>query len=133
MNVIPDTPTWSLVLRRNKPNRQIQDAFAHLIEEGRIVLPGIIRQELLSGIRDANQFDSLDAKLAHFPGLLASDADHVLAAKIFNKCQKSGIQGSHIDFLIIAMAVNNQCTVMTTDKGFTHYKSVFKFDLKFIS
>jgi predicted nucleic acid-binding protein len=133
MNVIPDTPVWSLVLRRNKPDRKIQDAFAQLIEEGRVILPGIIKQELLSGMRDVDQFELLNTRLAHFPGILAGDADHILAAKIFNKCQKSGIQGSHVDFLIVAIALNSQSTIMTTDKDFVNYRNVHKFELKFIS
>lgn len=133
MNVIPDTPIWSTVLRRNKPNKEIQNIFSRIIEEGRVVLPGIIKQELLSGIRNFDQFDLLERQLSHFPALLATDNDHVLAAKIFNKCQKAGIQGSHADFLIAAVAVNNACTVLTTDKDFLHYQKHIDFEVQLVS
>jgi predicted nucleic acid-binding protein len=132
MNVIPDTPIWSLVLRRRKPNRKIQDIFTKILEEGRVILPGIIKQELLSGIKHSEQFSLLAEQLEHFPSLLASDADHILAAKLYNKCQKSGIKGSHIDFLILALAVNNDFSVLTTDKDFFHYKKYIKFELNLI-
>ena len=132
MNVIPDTPIWSLVLRRRKPNEEIQNIFTKILEEGRVILPGIIKQELLSGIKHSEQFSLLAEQLGHFPSLLASDADHILAAKLYNKCQKSGIQGSHIDFLILALAVNNDFSVLTTDKDFLHYKKHIKFELNLI-
>lgn len=132
MNVIPDTPIWSWALRREKPNREIQNIFARIIEEGRVVLPGIIRQELLSGIREAGQFDRLSDQLTHFPEILATTADHILAAKFFNKCQKAGIQGSHVDYLILALAVNNAASVLTSDKDFQHYRSHIPFELQFI-
>ena len=132
MNIIPDTPIWSLVLRREKPNREVQNLFARIIEEGRVVLPGIIKQELLSGIRTQSQFDALEDQLTHFPEILATDADHVLAAKFFNKCQKSGIQGSHIDFLILALAINNSASILTSDKDFHHYQKHIQFELQMI-
>lgn len=132
MNVIPDTPIWSLVLRREKPNREVQNLFARIIDEGRIVLPGIIKQELLSGIRNDTQFDTLSSQLTHFPELLATDTDHVLAARFFNKCQRSGIQGSHVDFLILAIAVNNSASILTSDKDFQHYRKHISFELQMI-
>jgi predicted nucleic acid-binding protein len=132
MNVIPDTPIWSLVLRRDKPNREAQNLFARIIDEGRIALPGIIKQEVLSGIRTDSQFDALSDHLKHFPELLATDADHILAASYFNKCQRSGVQGSHIDFLILAIAVNNSASVLTTDRDFQHYRKHLSFELQMI-
>lgn len=132
MNVIPDTPIWSLALRREKPNKKIQNLLRRIIEEGRVVLPGIIKQELLSGIHDEGQFDRLNDQLLNFPEMLATTADHVLAAKFFNKCQRSGIQGSHIDFLILALAVNNSVSVLTSDKDFQHYRKYIPFELQFI-
>ena len=132
MNIIPDTPIWSLVLRRDKPNREVQNLFVRFIEEGRIILPGVVKQELLSGVRNETQFDALSEQLAHFPVVLATDADHLLAAKFFNKCQKSGIQGSHIDFLILALAINNSAAILTSDKDFQHYRKHVQFELQMI-
>lgn len=41
MNIIPDTPIWLLVLRRDKPNLEVQNLFVRFIEEGRVILPGV--------------------------------------------------------------------------------------------
>ena len=132
MNIIPDTPIWSLVLRRDKPNREVQNLFVRFIEEGRVILPGVVKQELLSGVRNQAQFDALAEQLVHFPVVLATDLDHLLAAKLFNKCQKSGIQGSHIDFLILALAINNSASILTSDKDFQHYRKHVQFELQMI-
>lgn len=132
MNIIPDTPIWLLVLRRDKPNPEVQNLFVRFIEEGRVILPGVVKQELLSGVKNQTQFDALAEQLTHFPAILATDADHVFAAKFFNKCQESGVQGSHIDFLIAALAINNSASVLTSDKDFQHYRKHIPFELQMI-
>jgi len=53
MKVIVDTSVWSLALRHKKPVTNLAIAkFTRVIEAGRVILPGVIRQEILSGIRD---------------------------------------------------------------------------------
>lgn len=58
MNVIVDTSVWSLALRRNTPNDAIAivNVLRDLIADGRVVLLGAIRQEVLSGVRYTEQF-----------------------------------------------------------------------------
>jgi predicted nucleic acid-binding protein len=133
MKVIPDTPIWSLVLRREQPNKKLQALFARMIEDGQVMLPGIIKQELLSGIRAPGHFDLLLGQLQHFPELLATSADHMHAAEYFNKCQRAGVQGSQVDFLIVAIAVSNSATILTTDKDFIHYRKIVSFELQFVN
>jgi len=51
VNVVVDTSVWSLVLRRRAPeNSALERELAELIREGRVVMVGAIRQELLSGV-----------------------------------------------------------------------------------
>jgi hypothetical protein len=60
MKVLIDTPIWSLALRREKAlSRGEQVLIAELnelINEVRVALIGPIRQELLSGISNDEQF-----------------------------------------------------------------------------
>lgn len=58
MNVVVDTSVWSLALRRNTPNdaTSIINILRDLIADGRVILLGVIRQEMLSGIRYSEQF-----------------------------------------------------------------------------
>jgi predicted nucleic acid-binding protein len=119
MKVIVDTSVWSLALRRHKP-----DFFApveelrHLIQDHRAQMIGPIRQEILSGIRNENQFKKLRKHLQSFPDLPLLTEDYVTAAAYFNRCRANGIQGSNTDFLICAMAVRNRLSIYTTDKDF---------------
>ena len=60
MNVIVDTDIWSRALRRTKnPDSNLIEKLTHLIDEGRVVMLGPIRQEILSGIKEKNQFELL--------------------------------------------------------------------------
>lgn len=130
MNVIIDTSVWSLALRRAKrvtdgPPREL----AELIQEGRVVMLGPVRQELLSGIKDRAQFELLREHLRAFPDLALDHQDHEAAASAFNRCRERGVQGSNTDFLICAAAIRRQFTVFTTDGDFQHYARVLKLQL----
>ncbi|MGH8551177.1 MAG: hypothetical protein ACRERU_21735 [Methylococcales bacterium] len=60
MKVVVDTSAWSLALRRKESssNRLIA-LFRDLIADGRVALLGSVRQEVLSGLRHAEQFERL--------------------------------------------------------------------------
>ena len=124
MKVLVDTTIWSLALRRQRPTAKEQiliDELSELIEELRTVLIGPIRQEVLSGIPDPAKFELVRQHLDAFDDLPIASADYEEAARAFNACRKNGVQGSHIDFLICAVALRNSTAVFTTDKDFTNY------------
>lgn len=119
MKVIVDTSVWSLALRRNNPVKDLMTAkFARVISAGRVVLPGIVRQEILSGIRDQSAYVQLQNKLRAFPDFTLSVEDYETAAEFFNTCRRHGIQGANTDFLICAIAHRHDCLILTTDKDF---------------
>ena len=124
MNVVVDTSVWSLALRRNTPN----DAIAivniprDLIVDGRVVLLGAIRQEVLSGIRYLEQFIRLRDYLRAFPDLELTAEDYELAAEFFNTCRSNGVQGSNTDFLLCAVAHRRGYSILTTDKDFESFR-----------
>ncbi len=125
MRVIVDTSIWSLALRRNTPDDAIDiiNNFRDLITDGRVVLLGAIRQEILSGIRYLEQFARLRDYLRAFPDLELSIADYELAAEFFNTCRSNGVQGSNTDFLICAASVNHGYSIFTTDKDFENFQT----------
>jgi predicted nucleic acid-binding protein len=124
MSVIVDTSVWSLALRRNTPDdtADVINSCRDLITNGRVVLLGFIRQEILSGIRHIEQFTKLRDYLRAFPDLELTIADYELAAEFFNTSRSHGIQGSNTDFLICATAVNRGYRILTTDKDFENFK-----------
>ena len=68
MSVIVDTSVWSLALRRNTASEGIRvvNILRDLITDGRVIMLGIIRQEILSGIRYPEQFTQLRNYLRAF-------------------------------------------------------------------
>lgn len=125
MRVLVDTCIWSLALRRknNQTNHQqvIVEKLHQLIDEQRIVMLGVIRQEILSGIQHQEQFERIRNKLRPFPDYPITTTDFETAAKFFNRCRTKGIQGSDTDFLICAVANAYDFTIMTFDKDFEHF------------
>lgn len=120
MKVLVDTSVWSLSLRRNEQS-EIAQKLAELIRESLVVMIGPVRQELLSGISNEDTFLNLKEKLEHFDDLTITRHDYETAAQYYNVCRKHGVQGSHIDFLICAVAVNNELLIYTTDQDFRHF------------
>lgn len=130
MNVLVDTSVWSVALRRARPAKEGAAAeLAELVREGRVAIMGPIRQELLSGIKSSSQYDALRERLRAFPDLGLDTGDFESAADAHNKCRAKGVQGSHTDFLICAVALRRRLSIYTTDDDFTHYARVLKVTL----
>ena len=123
MNVIVDTSIWSRILRhKGQTQEKYAERLMQLIEEGRVVMLGPIRQEILSGIKEKKQFNLLTQHLTAFPDYQIITKDYEIAAEYFNICRAKGVQGSNTDFLICAAAVNNNFSIYTSDKDFTLFK-----------
>lgn len=122
--VLVDTSVWSLALRRKKitdDEQAVVKKLSKLVEQTDIVIIGAVRQEILSGISDSKAFETLKSKLAIFDDLALSSHDYETAAECFNTCRKNGIQGSHTDFLLCAVAINYDLTLFSVDHDFVHY------------
>jgi len=122
MRVLIDTSVWSLALRREdlSPNLEA-DELRRLIVAHVVEIIGPVRQEILSGVRDQAQFSRLETHLAAFPDIPILTEDYVTAATFFNLCRSRGMQGSHTDFLICAVAVRHDLSIFTTDKDFGQF------------
>jgi len=119
--VLVDTSVWSLALRkkaRTSEEEVIVDHLSKLIRDLHLVMIGPIRQEILSGISDKSRFEDLREKISIFPDFEIRTSDYEVAAKFNNECRRNGIQGSHIDFLICAVASNNSMSILTLDQDF---------------
>ncbi len=120
MKVVVDTSVWTLALRRNQIQEDLPQVLSlrELIVDGRVALLGAIRQEVLSGVREIEQFVRLRDYLRAFPNLELVIEDYKLAAEFYNNCRRSGIQGSNTDFLICAVAYRRRYSILTTDGDF---------------
>jgi predicted nucleic acid-binding protein len=129
MNLPVDTPVWSLALRRKHADLspredRVTQALAEVIRDGRAQLVGVVRQELLSGIREEERFRKLRDYLRAFDDPPLETGDHEQAAQMHNRCRARGIAGSAFDFLICAMASRRNWQIFTTDQDFERYRRV---------
>jgi len=123
MKVLVDTCIWSLALRRDKNNNDpLVLKLTELINDVRVQMIGPIRQEILSGVKSKEQFETLKAYLSPFPDLPLQKEDYELAAEYFNINRQKGIQGSNTDFLICAVSSRYQLPIFTIDKDFTLFR-----------
>lgn len=130
MKVLVDTPIWSYALRT--PNKEYQneiDQLESLIRDQRALIIGPIRQEILSGYSDLRKYKKLKEKLSFFENTPIHDIDYEFAAELCNHCRKKGVQGSHIDFLICAVAKRIDIPIFTTDKDFPNYQKAISIKL----
>jgi hypothetical protein len=130
LKVLVDTPIWSYALRSQDKKYQPEiDALTSLIRDQKAIIIGPIRQEILSGYSDMHKYRIIKDKLSYFKNAPIVDADYELAAEFSNKCRKKGIQGSHIDFLICAIANRIDIPIFTNDNDFKHYQKVIPIKL----
>jgi predicted nucleic acid-binding protein len=124
MKVVVDTSVWSLALRRNTPANAmpVVNLLRDLITDGRGAMLGAVRQEVLSGIRHAEQFTRLRDYLHAFADLGLTTEDYELAAEFYNICRSNGIQGANTDFLLCAVAHRRGYSILTTDKDFESFQ-----------
>jgi predicted nucleic acid-binding protein len=119
--ILLDTSLLSLAFRRRRRGPPAAPdpipELARLIEQDlTLALPGIVFQELLSGVRDPSEVARLHAAVAGFPVIMATLEDHLAAAALANSCRAAGIAASTIDCLIAAQAIGGGYSLFTLDR-----------------
>jgi predicted nucleic acid-binding protein len=121
MSVLIDTSVWSLVLRRSRPLSPYAEEVARLLRTGTAVLLGVVRQELLSGIADRQKFVRLRDKLRALDDYPVTSVHYETAAESFNVCRAHGVQGTMVDLLVCAVAMDEEIPIYTTDRDYLQY------------
>lgn len=131
MKVIVDTCEWSAAFRKpiNNKSKSVIAELTELINEGSIIMLGLIRQELLSGVKSEKDFIRLRDNLRAFDDHAIKEEDYELAAELYNKCRRRGVQGSNTDFLICSVAIRNGFSIFTTDNDFKSFSKYIKIRL----
>jgi hypothetical protein len=126
MKILVDTCIWSQVLRKKTPNLNLTKQLKDFVNDGRVIMIGPIRQELLSGISNPSQFNKLKHNLSSFEDIILKTDHFVKAAEFSNLCRKNGIQGPTTDFLICAVANLEKLSIFTVDSDFINYNKYLK-------
>jgi predicted nucleic acid-binding protein len=131
MNLLPDSSVWAVALRRRKtairtPEERSTILLADAISEGRVVMIGPIRQELLSGIKDKAHFAKLKYSLEAFRDEPLESADYEEAARFYRLCRARGLQAGPVDMLICAAAARRNWKVLTNDASLKERMAVIE-------
>ena len=134
MNVLVDTSIWSLALRRKAQDLSVAESSAvselnNLIQEGRAKIIGLVRQELLSGIKTTSQFEKLRDVLRSFPDEVALTSDYEFAASASNECRSKGVAVSVSDLLICAVAITRDWSIFSADPDCKSYAKILPLKL----
>jgi predicted nucleic acid-binding protein len=129
--ILVDTSVLSLAFRRRiriHPESPLVQTLRRLIEQDQpVAVPGIVLQELLSGVSVETEFERLKNLMEGFPVVPATSEHHLEAARIANTCRRAGISVSTVDCLIAAMAIATKSQLLTDDRDFVQIAS--RFDL----
>ncbi len=134
MMTLVDTSVWSLALRRKPQDlsaaeRLVVTELTEVIQEGRARIIGPVRQEILSEIKAAAQYETLRVTLRAFDDGPVGTSDYEAAAKASNACRSRGIGVSIIDILICQVVLARQRSIFTTDPDFKNYARVLPIKL----
>ena len=121
--ILLDTSVLSRVFRRQRmgpAERRFKSVVEELMaSENPLGLPGIVLQEVLSGIRSKKQFADLERRLlASFTVVNPNTSDYIEAARLRNKCLASGLTASGPDCLIATLAIARSHEVFAADEDF---------------
>jgi hypothetical protein len=127
--VLVDTPIWSFALRRravdlSSAEQGLRQALYELVRQRDVRLLGVIRQEVLCGIREESQFRRIRDHLRGFPDVGLDATDYEEAARIGNLCRRHGVADSSVDMLLCAVALRHSWEIFTTDRDFVQYARV---------
>ena len=121
--ILFDTSVLSRVFRRRRPGaeeQRLRGVFEELMASSvPLGLPGIVLQEVLSGIRSDRQFSDLRPKLlASFAVVTEGVPEHVEAAQVKNTCLSKGLNVCGVDCLIAACAITGNHELFAVDQDF---------------
>jgi predicted nucleic acid-binding protein len=132
VKLLVDTCVWSLALRRKNglslsPDEQrLKAQLVQAIQDGRVAMLGLLRQEILSGIKEKAQFDRVKAALDPYLDEPINTADHEYAARAYNECRNQGVEPGTVDILICAVAVRRGWEVLSSDGDLNRCLAVAK-------
>ncbi len=113
--ILLETSLLALAYQKLRRPRSAPVAALRLMirENVALAIPGIVWQELLAGVRSDGAVRQMQAHLAAFPILLATERHHLEAARIARDCLAKRIPCSATNALIAAHAIDSQAPLFT--------------------
>jgi predicted nucleic acid-binding protein len=121
--IVVDTSVWSLAFRRRSWPNGVMPGVVKLLqkltkEKQQVVVPGIVLQELLSGVKDPVQGERIKELMEGYPLILATKEQYIEASNISNVCRRAGVSAATIDCQIAAQCIMLDGVLLTLDDDF---------------
>lgn len=118
--VLVDTSVWIDFFQ--SPESPAATTLTALIKgHNRVVLCGIVLQEILQGIRERKNFELSRERLLKFPYVETNRDTWLLAATLYRKLRTKGFTFPPVDATIAALTMQNGMELMSRD---THFETV---------
>jgi predicted nucleic acid-binding protein len=115
--VVVDTSIWIEFLQ-NKDSEAAIILTALIKPRNKVVLCGIVLQEILQGIRSSKSYENTRDTLLKFPFIGTDRETWLLAASLYRKLRANGVTLPSVDVTIAAIAIRNRLPLLTRDKHF---------------
>jgi len=122
LKILVDSSVWSEALRRKGKSLDTKNIFLNEIIDNndKIIITGIIMQEILTGIKSDILFNNIKNILQDFAYIEPFKNDYIDAANLKNKLRTKGISAGPIDCLIASICMNNNYFLASYDNDFVH-------------
>jgi predicted nucleic acid-binding protein len=115
--VLVDTSVWIDFFQ--SPAAPAAGELETLIKDhNRVVLCGVVLQEVLQGIRSEKSYQLVRERLLKFPYIPDNRETWLLAAELYRQLRRKGITLPPVDVTIAAIAIRNDLLLFSRDSHF---------------
>ena len=115
--IIIDTSAW-IESFRPRGNKAVRELVKKLLKDAVILMPGIIRSELLRGTRNKKEFKQLSSLLSGLEYLPADDLFWEKVAQFSFDLFRAGVTVPLTDTYIALLTIENQAKIVHCDHHF---------------
>jgi predicted nucleic acid-binding protein len=120
--VLVDTSVWIDFFQA--PDSPFASELESLVKNhNRVVLCGIVLQEVLQGIRNQKSFELVRERLLKFPFIETNRETWLLAASLYRDLRAKGITMPPVDVTIAAISIQNEASLFSRD---AHFEEIAK-------
>src|SRR5512140_1664101 len=119
--ILADTCIWIEYFRGEGP---LSDDLRRLIKKGEMVITGLVVYEILQGAKNKKDADLIKEVTQALPILETTHKIWLSAGDLFFDLRRKGITLPPSDVLLAAIALENNCSVFTTDNHFNHISKI---------
>lgn len=122
--VLVDSSVWIHCLKNQSDAKK---AIQELMRQKRLVICGVIKQELLQGARDPKHFEKLECVFAECRYTAETPEDFLEAARLYSSLRPRGITIPASDCLAATVALRREFSFYTMDAHFDYIPDLNRF------